>query len=235
MTVRLGTLPVPLLQLAWARCRGEFEDKLRVKTSTETTRVTEETGVVTIKIPSGKVARVMWTLVDRYTLKRYDGTQIGVWEVASKTVTDEQSFSPPEVILDPIEDPVSPLIDTTAPRVTSVTPADDKRNVALNTNITATFSEKMDPITINESTFQLYKLDHNRAPARITNVAVSLSPDGLMATLNPFGQSSRRLEKHTRYRAVITTGAKDVAGNALDQDGASQDSENKVWTFTTRD
>jgi hypothetical protein len=192
----------------------EFEDKLRVKASTETTSVTEETREVTIQIPPGKHARVMWTLVDRYTLRRYDGTQLGMWEVASKTVTDEQDFSPPII-------PSPPPKDTTAPMVTSVSPASDRRGVVRTTDVTATFSEKMNATTITESTFQLFRLDPNRDPSQINNVTIDLSSDGLTATLNP----STRLEANKKYRASITTGATDAAGNPL--------ATIKAWTFTT--
>jgi hypothetical protein len=34
------------------------------------------------------------------------------------------------------------------------------------------------------------------------------------------------LEKHTKYKAVVTTGAKDLVGNSIAQ--------LKSWTFTTR-
>jgi hypothetical protein len=201
----------------------EFEDKLRVKASTETTSVTEETREVTIQIPPGKHARVMWTLVDRYTLRRYDGTQLGMWEVASKTVTDEQDFSPPNI-------PSPPPKDTTAPRVTSVTPADDRMNVARGTNPTATFSEKMDPATITASTFKLFMLDPDIGHTRINDVTVTLDPDGLTATLKP----PNRLAPDTMYRAVVTTEAKDMAGNALDQDSVAEGDQAKAWTFRTR-
>jgi hypothetical protein len=207
----------------------EFEDKLRVKTSTETTSVTEETREVTVNIPPGKHARVMWTLVDRYTLKRYDGTQIGVWEVASKTDTDEQSFSPSQVPPTPPVEPPTPPVDATAPKVTTVTPPNGKKNVARGTNLTATFSERMDPATITASTFQLFRLNPGKDPSRIRDVTVALDSDGLKATLKP----SNRLAADRRYRAVVTTEAKDMAGNALDQDRTASGNQPKVWAFST--
>ncbi len=208
----------------------EFTNQLRVKTTTETTSVTEETKEVTVKIPPGKHARVLYTLVDRYTLKRYDGAQIGEWEVVSKTDTDEQSFSPPDISVTPIDPNVpGPMLDLVAPRVATVTPPDGKKNVARGTTLTATFSERMDPATITASTFQLFRLNPGKDPTRVTDVRVTLDPDGTKATLNP----SNRLAADRRYRAVVTTAAKDAAGNALDQDPSAQDSQQKVWTFTT--
>jgi Bacterial Ig-like domain/Insecticidal Crystal Toxin, P42 len=204
-----------------ASIQREFTEQLKVTTSTETTSMTEETKEVAVKIPPGKHARVLWTRVDRYTLRRLDGTLIGDWEVVSKSDTDEQSYSPPEDPATPIEDPTTPPRDVTAPRVTTVSPASGRSGVARDTNVTASFSEKMDATTITESTFQLFRLDPHRDPSQINNVTINLSSDGLTATLNP----SARLEAKKKYRARITTGATDAAGNQL--------AATKDWTFTT--
>ena len=105
--------------------------------------------------------------------------------------------------------------------------------MARNTNVTATFSERMDPHTLSTSTFKLFKVNKNGATSRITRAPVKLSADALSAKLNPFGSSDTRLAKNTRYKAVVTTGATDVAGNALDQDDARVGNQQKVWYFTT--
>jgi hypothetical protein len=127
--------------------------------------------------------------------------------------------------------------DTTAPKVDVVNPpaapADGTEGVARNTNVTATFSEKMDPDTLSTSTFKLFKVNKNGTTSRITHAPVKLSADALTAKLNPFGSSDTRLAKNTRYKAVVTTGATDVAGNALDQDDARAGNQQKVWYFTT--
>ena len=127
--------------------------------------------------------------------------------------------------------------DTTAPKVDVVNPPEDPaqgtEGVARNTDVTATFSEKMDPDTLSTSTFKLFKVNKNGATSRITPAPVRLSEDGLTASLNPFGSSDTRLAKNTRYKAVVTTGATDVAGNALDQDDARAGNQQKVWYFTT--
>ena len=62
---------------------------------------------------------------------------------------------------------------------------------------------------------------------------LSLSTDGLKATLNPFGTSTTtHLARGTKYKGVITTGAKDVAGNPLDQIPTTAGLQKKAWTFT---
>jgi Bacterial Ig-like domain len=127
--------------------------------------------------------------------------------------------------------------DTTAPKVDVVNPPEDPaqgtEGAARNTDITASFSEKMDPDTLSTSTFKLFKVNKNGATSRITPAPVRLSEDGLTARLNPFGSSDTRLNKGTKYKAVVTTGATDVAGNALDQDDARAGNQQKVWYFTT--
>jgi hypothetical protein len=37
----------------------------------------------------------------------------------------------------------------------------------------------------------------------------------------------------TKYKVVVTTGAKDEAGNQLDQDASVVGNQQKVWYFTT--
>jgi dipeptidyl aminopeptidase/acylaminoacyl peptidase len=125
-------------------------------------------------------------------------------------------------------------VDTVKPRVTGVSPANLATGVAPGTNLTATFSEAMKANTITRSTFQLFKVNSNGSMTQVTNVTVSLSSDGLKATLNPFGTSTTLLARNTRYRAMITTGAKDLAGNALDQKPSVSGDQGMIWSFTTR-
>jgi hypothetical protein len=124
--------------------------------------------------------------------------------------------------------------DTTAPRVTSTSPKHTATGVASSDTLTATFSEKMDPASITNSTFKLLKLNPDGSITQVTNVTVSLSTDGLVGTLNPFETSATLLEKSTTYRAVVTTGARDVAGNQLDQNTTTTTGlQQKAWYFTT--
>ena len=99
--------------------------------------------------------------------------------------------------------------------------------MARGTDLTASFSEKMGASTVNTTTFKLFKVNTDGTQTQITNVVVSLSPDGLTATLNPFGVQTPTLllARSTKYKGVITTGTKDLAGNSLAQQ--------KSWIFTT--
>ena len=122
--------------------------------------------------------------------------------------------------------------DTIKPHVSTATPTG--MGVARGTNLTATFSEKMDPLSITKSTFKLFKVKPDGSTTQITNVSVKLSTDGLVAKLNPFGTSSTLLSANTKYKGIITTGAKDVAGNQLDQNPTTAGLQQKAWTFTTK-
>lgn len=100
--------------------------------------------------------------------------------------------------------------DTTPPTVASTSPDPGAADVDVATTIRATFSEDMDPATLNAGTFLL-------DPA----VPGSISYASRTATFAP----SAPLDSGTAYTATITTGARDQAGNPLAQ-GHS-------WTFST--
>jgi hypothetical protein len=122
-------------------------------------------------------------------------------------------------------------VDTTAPKVTTVSPADPTIPLR-STNVEANFSEKVVSSSVNTSTFKLYSCTSTTSTncaTQVTKAPVSLSTDGLKATLNPSGSLGSR----TKYKAVVTTGVTDVAGNALDQDPLAAGNQEKVWYFTT--
>jgi hypothetical protein len=90
--------------------------------------------------------------------------------------------------------------------------------------------------TINNGNFKLYRCSSTKSTScatQITNAPVSLSADGLRATLDPYGTSSTLLLSKSKYKAVITTGSEDVAGNPLDQDPAAVGKQEKICYFTT--
>jgi len=105
--------------------------------------------------------------------------------------------------------------NTSAPTVTSTVPLDMAPNVNKNQTINATFSTGMDPATISTITFTL-------AGPGTTSVTgtVSCNSGCTIATFTP----TANLTASAVYTATVTTGAKDLSGNAL--------AANKVWTFT---
>jgi Bacterial Ig-like domain len=111
--------------------------------------------------------------------------------------------------------------DTNAPKVDATTPTNNATGVGRGTNLTAAFSEAVNPSTVTTSTFTLVK---SGSTTRIS-AGVGLSPDGKTVTLNPYGSSTTNLARCTTYKATVTTGVKDGAGNPL--------AANKVWSFKT--
>jgi hypothetical protein len=99
------------------------------------------------------------------------------------------------------------------PEVTSTDPLNNATGVSRNTGVTFTFSEEMDPLTINNSTFYLTQGG--------TTVLGTVSYSGKTATFTP----SNTLAAATTYIATLTTGAKSLAGNSL--------ANISVWSFTT--
>ena len=97
--------------------------------------------------------------------------------------------------------------------MSSTDPFNGATGVAINRKIAATFSEAMDPTTINTTTFTLQQ--------GATPVAGTVTYAGVTATFTPSGN----LAANTTYTATITTGAKDLAGNPL--------ASNFAWSFTT--
>ena len=118
--------------------------------------------------------------------------------------------------------------------MTSTSPASNATGVAPSANLTATFSEKMMASSLNPTTFKLLRVNSDGSTTQISNALVSPSADGLRATLDPFGTTSTtHLARGARYKAVVTTGAKDVAGLRLDQIASTTSLDQKTWTFTT--
>ena len=99
--------------------------------------------------------------------------------------------------------------DTTAPTVSSTSPASGATGIAINTSITATFSETIDTSTITTATFT------------VGGATGTVTYSGTTATFTP----SSNLSYSTTYTATLTTGVKDSAGNAM--------AANYTWSFTT--
>ena len=102
-------------------------------------------------------------------------------------------------------------VDATAPTVGSTTPADGATGVQRNTNLSATFSEKMDPATLSASTVTLTKAG-TTTPVQ---ARVSYDVASQTLTLDPFPDNpTQKLARRTTYTVKIE-GAKDLAGNPL--------------------
>jgi hypothetical protein len=101
------------------------------------------------------------------------------------------------------------------PTVVSVAPPNGSSGICPGTLVVATFSEAMNPSTINTTTFTLTA---SGTPVAGTVTYVVSSYVGTFTPTNP-------LALDTLYTATITTGAEDLGGIGL--------ATNYVWTFTT--
>ncbi len=121
-------------------------------------------------------------------------------------------------------EPPPPTTDTTPPTVTGTVPTANATVVASTTNVTATFSEDMMTSSITGQTFKLFE------KGSTTKIAAAVSYDAATdtATLDP----TNSLRRGVTYKAVVSTGAKDLAGNPLDQNSTTTGLQQKAWLFT---
>ena len=112
--------------------------------------------------------------------------------------------------------PRTVTVDTTKPKVVTAGPA--TRETSPRANVTAVFSEPMERGTIDGATFTLVRKGTSGAvPAEVTYSAAANE-----ATLDP----ARGLKRGAVYRAIVTAGAEDLAGNPL--------FATKAWSFKVR-
>jgi hypothetical protein len=99
--------------------------------------------------------------------------------------------------------------DTAPPRAVSTVSNANETGVARTIDVKATFSEGTDGSSITPDTFKLFK------KGSTTKIAAAVSYDASTdtASLNP----NQDLTRGVTYKVVVTTGAKDLAGNALEQ------------------
>jgi hypothetical protein len=111
--------------------------------------------------------------------------------------------------------------DTTPPTVTSTFPASGGE-VGPAANIRATFSEDMRAASVKDA-FKLFK----KGSTNQIDAQVRYNADTDTATLDP----TTNLRRGATYKAVVSTVAKDEAGNRLDQDDSRAGLQQKVWFF----
>lgn len=99
------------------------------------------------------------------------------------------------------------------PEAGATDPLNNAIGVSQSKVVAVTFNGAMDPSTITSSTFMLKR--------GTTAVAGAVAYSGTTATFTP----TNSLIANTVYTVTVTTGTKDMAGNAI--------LANKVWSFTT--
>jgi hypothetical protein len=123
--------------------------------------------------------------------------------------------------------PPTSTTDSVPPTVSSTSPAKNTTGIATTANVIATFSEEMKASSINTpaTTFKLVKLNTDGTTTKVT-ANVSYVAATKQATLDP----ASNLSSGT-YKATVTTGAQDLAGNALDQKPNIAGNQSKSWKF----
>lgn len=106
-------------------------------------------------------------------------------------------------------------VDRTPPHVVSTNPRDDEDDVSFDVRIKATFSEKLDPATVNNNTFRLRSNNGS--------ISGSVSYEDSTAVFSP----SENLRDGTIFTATITDDIKDLSGN--------YPNNNYNWNFTTKE
>jgi len=143
---------------------------------------------------------------------------------ADGTTPDSGSNYPCEpggTTTDPVPGP--PTVISTSPANNTTWPA--------TANVTATFSEDMNASSIvtPATTFKLVKLNANGTTTKVT-ATVSYDTATKQAILDPASD----LSPGQTYKATVTTGAQDSAGNALDQKPNIAGNQSKSWKFTVQ-
>jgi hypothetical protein len=119
----------------------------------------------------------------------------------------------------------TPPPNVKAAKVMSTVPKANATGVAPAANIKVTFSKAMKSSSINANTFKLFtKGSTTKLTAKVTYDASTHT-----ATLDP----ANSLRSGRTYKAVVTMGAKDLAGNSLDQNPSVAGEQQKAWLFTT--
>jgi Ice-binding-like/Bacterial Ig-like domain len=117
-------------------------------------------------------------------------------------------------------------LDTTRPSVLQTIPTNNSISVAINSKVSAVFSEDMQPASLSNTSFILTR----NALSTLVPGSVSYSVSSRTAQFT----STSSLVSNASYTARITTAATDLAGNALGGNtGALPAASDYVWVFTT--
>ncbi|MBS1850170.1 MAG: DUF4082 domain-containing protein [Acidobacteria bacterium] len=137
----------------------------------------------------------------------------GVYNYGASSTFPNQSYNASNYWVDIIYIPNN---STNPPRVIATTPATGSTGVSIGTSVSAQFNEPIDATTLNTSTFVITDASNNVEPGTVSFVSSSST-----VTFKPTGS----LVPTTTYTATLTTGVKDIFGNAL--------AAPVSWTFTT--
>jgi Ice-binding-like/Bacterial Ig-like domain len=179
--------------------------------------------------PAGSITMDSTQTVATFTLAA--GSTLSAGTPYKATITGATSFTTGVALANPYtwQFTTGATVDTTRPRVVLTSPATQSpgptTGVPANSAISAAFSEDMSPATINATTFM------------VTCTKPCVSPTGTVAyevgARTVVFTPAAALSVGATYKATITTGATDLAGNALaGNQAALPAASDYVWTFT---
>jgi hypothetical protein len=117
-------------------------------------------------------------------------------------------------------------VDKADPRVIRTRPGAGADEVRRGRNVRAFFSEPVRPVTIVGANVKLVR----EATGGTVRARLRYDADTKSVIINPRND----LAANARYKVVIGTGVKDLAGNRLDQNRSKSGNQAKVWRFVTR-
>ncbi len=103
------------------------------------------------------------------------------------------------------------VTDTTAPTLASSVPADNATGIAVNANVTLTFSETMTGVSVTTDTTCTGSVQLSKDNFTTCVAGALSSSDNITYEFNP----SADLDASTTYKVKILADAKDAAGNAM--------------------
>jgi hypothetical protein len=117
-------------------------------------------------------------------------------------------------------------VDTVHPRVIRTKPGAGADEVRRGRNVRAFFSEPVRPVSVVAANVKLVR----EATGATVRSRIRYDADTKSVIINPRND----LAANARYKVVVGTGVRDLAGNRLDQNTSKTGNQAKVWRFTTR-
>ena len=161
------------------------------------------------------------------TATRFMPSAAGTYTITVNATDASGNNSSKSIMVRAVQPGAQPAGIDGAPHVDELIPSDGAQDIRVTMPVTLTFSEAVDPATVNSSTFYLLDTSTNtQVPA---SIYTSYENGSMQATLTPKGN----LKYGNTYQVVVTNGIMDYAssnsgGTALGLDNPS------TTTFTTK-
>ena len=135
----------------------------------------------------------------------------GTYSNCTITVTDSAGNASSSLTMN------SFVVDTTSPTVSSTSPSDSASSVSIGSTISVTFSESIDNSSVTANTSNTTCSESMQLSSNNFSSCIQMSSTPSASNTNTtFSVTpSDNLSSETSYKTRITTGVKDLAGNAL--------------------